>query len=69
MPADMMPQRGKLFGCGMGLIPLGDGVVRIEAIVRELQRMGFTGPTTLEVAGEAAVKTSAQRLREWSHAS
>lgn len=65
MPAAMIPQRGKLFGCGMGLIPLGDGVVGIEPIVRELKRVGFTGPTTLEVAGEATVKTSAQRLREW----
>lgn len=65
MPADMIPQRGKLFGCGMGLIPLGDGVVGIEAIVRELKRGGFDGPTTLEVAGEAAVRASAQRLREW----
>lgn len=65
MPADMIPQRGKVFGCGMGLIPLGDGVVGIEAIVCELKRIGFDGPTTLEVAGEAAVKTSAQRLREW----
>jgi len=65
MPADMIPQRGKVFGCGMGLIPLGDGVVGIEAIVRELKRIGFDGPTTLEVAGETAVKTSAQRLREW----
>lgn len=65
MPADMIPQRGTIFGCGMGLIPLGDGVVGIEAIVRELRHIGFDGPTTLEVAGEAAVKTSAQRLREW----
>jgi len=66
MAADMIPQRGKLFGCGMGLIPLGDGVVGIEAIVKELQHIGFNGPTTLEIAGEAAVKVSAQRLREWS---
>ena len=65
MSADMIPQRGKLFGCGMGLIPLGSGVVGIETIVRELKRVGFAGPTTLEVAGEATVKTSAQRLREW----
>jgi inosose dehydratase len=66
MPADMIPQRGKLFGCGMGLIPLGDGVVGIEAVVKELQRVGFDGPTTLEIVGEAAVRQSAQRLREWS---
>jgi hypothetical protein len=34
--------------------------------VKELQRIGFDGPTTLEIVGEAAVKQSAQRLREWS---
>jgi inosose dehydratase len=49
----------------MGLIPLGDGVVGIESIVRALKQIGFDGPTTIEVAGEAAVKTSAERLRAW----
>jgi inosose dehydratase len=66
MPAEMAAQRGKQFGCGMGLIPLGDGVVGIETIVKELAKVGFAGPTTLEVAGEATVKTSAERLRKWS---
>ena len=66
MPKDMEPERGKLFGCGMGLIPLGDGVVGIEAIVKALNAAGFDGPTTLEIAGEEAVKTSAARLRTWS---
>lgn len=66
MPADMIPLRGKLYGCGMGLIPLGDGVVGVAEIVRELKRVGFDGPTTLEVAGEAAVKASVQRLRAWA---
>ena len=66
MPAEMEAQRGKQFGCGMGLIPLGDGVVGIEAIVKELEKIGFSGPTTLEIVGEAAVKTSAERLRKWS---
>ena len=62
----MLPQRGTQFGCGMGLIPLGDGIVGIEAIVKELLATGFDGPTTLEVAGEEAVKISAERLRQWS---
>ena len=66
MPEEWLPQRGKLFGCGMGLIPLGAGVVGIEAIVKELLATGFDGPTTLEIAGEDAVKLSAERLREWS---
>ena len=66
MPAEMLPLRGKQFGCGMGLIPVGDGVVGIEAIVKELLASGFDGPTTLEIAGEEAVKVSAERLRKWS---
>jgi inosose dehydratase len=66
MPKDMEAQRGKVFGCGMGLIPLGDGVVGIEAIVKSLAKIGFNGPTTLEIAGEQAVKKSAERLRQWS---
>jgi inosose dehydratase len=66
MPAEMASKRGKLFGCGMGLIPLGDGVVGIEAIVKALKGIGFDGPTTLEIAGEDAVKQSAQRLKQWN---
>ncbi|MBI1336251.1 MAG: TIM barrel protein [Phycisphaera sp.] len=66
MPKEWEPKRGKQFGCGMGLIPLGDGVVGIETIVKELKNVGFNGPTTLEIAGEQAVKNSAERLRKWS---
>jgi inosose dehydratase len=66
MPAEWIPKRGTQFGCGMGLIPLGDGVVGIEPIVKELLASGFDGPTTLEIAGEEAVKVFAERLRKWS---
>ena len=66
MPAEFLPRRGTQFGCGMGLIPLGDGMVGIEGIVKALLASGFDGPTTLEVAGEEAVKVSAARLRAWS---
>lgn len=65
MPAEMESQRGKLFGCGMATIALGDGVVGIEQLVQELKDVGFDGPTTLEIAGEDSVKTSAERLRQW----
>ena len=65
MPAEMESKRGTLFGCGMAVIPLGAGVVGIEAIVKELKKIGFDGPTTLEVAGPDNVKVSAQRLKEW----
>jgi len=66
MPAEWIPKRGTMFGCGMGLIPLGDGVVGIESIVKALMDSGFDGPTTLEIAGEDAVKLSAERLQAWS---
>ena len=66
MPAELESKRGTQFGCGMGLIPLGAGVVGIEAVLGELLDGGFDGPTTLEVAGEENVKLSAERLRAWS---
>ncbi len=62
---EQVPQRGKIFGCGMGLIPVGDGVVGIEEIVGALLKVGFDGDTTLEVAGAETVKLSASRLRSW----
>jgi inosose dehydratase len=65
MPKEMEAQRGKLYGCGMGGIPLGDGVVGIPAIVEALKRSGFDGATTLEIFGVDNVKTSAQRLALW----
>ncbi|MEM1026499.1 MAG: sugar phosphate isomerase/epimerase family protein [Planctomycetota bacterium] len=66
MPAAMESKRGTVYGCGMGLLPLGDGVVGIEAVVRALLDVGFAGPTTLEIAGADAVKTSYERLQAWS---
>lgn len=65
MPREMEAKRGKIFGCGMGSIPLGDGVVGIPAIVTALKRCGFEGSSTLEVFGPENVRTSAARLREW----
>jgi inosose dehydratase len=65
MPQEMEEQRGKLYGCGMGTIPVGDGVVGIESIVTALKEVGFTGATTLEIAGPEAVTTSFERLQGW----
>ncbi len=69
MPKEWIPKRGKLYGCGMSAIPLGDGVVGIKAIVDALIKIGFDGPTTLEVAGIDAVKISYERLQKWSQIS
>jgi len=66
MPAEWEPKRGTLYGCGMATIPLGDGVVGIQQLVAELQKIGFHGPTTLEVAGVENVKKSVERLWQWS---
>ena len=67
---DMGPEwrdkRGKMFGCGMAVIPLGDGVVGIKKIVEELVKIGFDGYTTLEIAGAENVKKSVERLAQWA---
>ena len=68
MPAEWIEKRGTLFGCGMSIIPLGDGVVGIESIVKELNKIGFNGYTTLEIAGPENVKKSVERLCAWSEA-
>jgi inosose dehydratase len=64
--AEMVPQRGTITGTGMAVIPLGDGVVGIPAIVEALLDSGFDGPTTLEIAGPDNVKLSALRLEQWA---
>lgn len=65
MPKEMEAKRGKLFGCGMLMIPLGDGVVGIPAIVKALKQSGFDGAMTLEIFGADNVKLSAKRLTKW----
>lgn len=66
MPEEWIPKRGTVYGCGMSTIALGDGVIGIGRIVDALMKIGFKGPTTLEVAGKDAVRTSVERLLEWS---
>jgi len=67
MAPDMAARRGKLFGCGMATIALGDGVVGIPAIVKALDAAKIDVPTTLEIAGAEAVKCSAERLNLWEN--
>jgi len=66
MGGEWSERRGTIYGTGMSLIPLGDGVIGIQEIVKALLKIGFDGPTTLEVAGPDSVKLSAKRLQEWS---
>jgi inosose dehydratase len=60
---EFLPQRGKIFGCGMSLMALGDGIIGIEEIYRALVKSGFDGYSTLEIAGEEAVEKSRDFLR------
>ncbi|MFD2256145.1 sugar phosphate isomerase/epimerase family protein [Luteolibacter algae] len=58
-------KRGKHFGCGMGDIALGDGIIGLREIAAALRSIGFVGPTTLEVFGEVNISKSAGSLRQW----
>lgn len=60
---EFVPQRGKLFGCGMSIIALGEGVIGIEEIYKSLIKSGFDGYSTLEIAGEEAVQKSLKFLK------
>lgn len=64
MPHEMAATRGQSFGTGMAIIPLGSGAVDIRGTFEALQKAGFDGHSTLEVAGEDAVKQSADFLAE-----
>ena len=68
LPESWVSKRGKIYGCGMAVLPLGAGVVGIPAIVKALKKLGFKGTTTLEIAGAENVKLSAQRLNAWAKA-
>lgn len=63
LPASLEAKRGKIFGCGMSTIALGSGVIGIAEIYSALAQTGFHGHTTLEIAGEAAVKESCKFLK------
>jgi inosose dehydratase len=65
MGPEWLPRRGEIYGCGMGSIPLGDGLVNAPAIVEALLSAGFEGDTTLEIGGADNVRLSAERLRSW----
>jgi inosose dehydratase len=65
MPEAMVAKRGKIFGCGMAMIALGDGVVGVETIAKALKKAKIDVAMTLEIAGADAVKLSAKRLMKW----
>ncbi len=63
LPKEMESIRGKQFGCGMAVIPLGSGAVDVRGAYSALAQAGFDGHTTLEVAGDEAVKSSYAYLK------
>lgn len=65
IPAAWEQKRGTQYGCGMAIIPLGDGVVNVKSVLSALKTAGFNGATTLEIAGADNVLLSIKRLREW----
>ncbi|MCD9022017.1 sugar phosphate isomerase/epimerase family protein [Cohnella silvisoli] len=60
---EMESKRGTTYGCGMSVIPLGTGAIDIEGVYRVLEKAGFNGHTTLEIAGDAAVLESYAYLK------
>jgi inosose dehydratase len=64
LPQEMVEKRGTIFGCGMTLTALGEGVIDIEAIYKALVKIGFDGYSTLEIAGEDAVLKSFAFLKK-----
>lgn len=65
IPSDWRNRRGRVYGCGMAVLALGDGILDLPPLVKALKEAGFDGATTLEVAGADNVRRSAARLREW----
>ena len=64
MPQEMVEKRGKMFGTGMSIIALGDGVIDIKAVYNALVKAGFNGYSTLEIAGEEAILKSYEFLKK-----
>ena len=60
---DMKEVRGKQFGAGMSITALGSGVVDIKGVYQALVAAGYDGYTTLEIAGDDAVKQSYAYLK------
>jgi len=63
-PKEMEARRGKEFGAGMSGIALGTGIVDIKAAYKALSDIGYNGYTTLEIAGDEAVKQSYTFLKK-----
>jgi inosose dehydratase len=63
LPAEMEKQRGKMWGTGMGTIPLGEGAIDIAGVFDVLKDAPHVEYTTLEVAGDDNMLKSYEYLK------
>jgi len=63
MDASWEEKRGTMYGCGMALIPLGEGVVDVTGVYDVLKDSNAEY-STLEIAGEEAVAKSYEFLKQ-----
>lgn len=61
LPAEWEEKRGKVFGCGMSSIALGEGVIDISSVYSILKDVDSC---TLEIAGEENLKNSHAYLKK-----
>ncbi len=63
LPAEWEEKRGKMWGCGMAVSALGDGVIDIAGVFQVLKNAPHVEYSTLEVAGDENVKKSYEYLK------
>ena len=63
LPAEWEEKRGKMWGCGMAVSALGDGVIDIAGVFKVLKDAPHVEYSTLEVAGDDNVKKSYEYLK------
>lgn len=63
LPAEWEEKRGTMWGCGMSLIALGDGVIDVAGVYEVLKDAPQLEYSTLEVAGDDSVKKSYEYLK------
>jgi inosose dehydratase len=61
--AEWEENRGKMWGCGMSLIPLGEGVIDVAGVYEVLKDAPNVVYSTLEIAGDEAVLKSYEFLK------
>jgi len=63
LPAEWEEKRGKMWGTGMGTIPLGEGAIDIAGVFEVLKDAPHVEFTTLEVAGDDNMLKSYEYLK------